>query len=124
MRVGEAPAFPTLLASRRVRWGIAAVLLFVAFGFVSRLSFLNADTRGGNRDDIREFIETRYAPAQVVEIERVTVEHHDDCLVGFFVVRTDRGSYWLMDNPLLARPATPEAMNALRDAHERVVRCP
>jgi hypothetical protein len=121
--VGEATASPTLLSSRRVRWAIAAVLFVVALGAVSRASFLNADTRQRNRSDIRAYIETHYAPAKVLSMERATVERHGDCRVGFFVVRTDIGSYWVMDNPLLARPATAEAMGELRDAHAKVVRC-
>jgi hypothetical protein len=122
--VGEAPrAFPTLLSSRRARWGIAAAVLVVGLGVMSRASFLNADTRGLHRKDIEAYVETRYAPAQVLEMHRVSVERHADCLVGFFEVHTDRGDYWVMDNPLLARPAWPAAMGALRDAHARVVRC-
>jgi hypothetical protein len=90
---------------------------------VSRLPFLNADTRGLHRGDVKAYVESRYAPAHVLEMHRVTAERHDGCLVGFFEVHTDRGDYWVMDNPLLARPATPAAMGELRDAHARVVRC-
>jgi hypothetical protein len=122
--VGEAPrAFPTLLSSRRARLGIAAIVLLAVFAVVSRAPFLNADTRGLDRKDVEAYVESRYAPAHVLEMHRVSAERHEGCLVGFFEVHTDRGDYWVMDNPLLGRPATPAAMGALRDAHARVVRC-